>query len=113
MERIFIIVSTICNLKIHQFLCIYMLISSPLSGRLFGDDVGRHHRLTVLVLGFTDVVSKVDGLHVFYSHDALGDACSVAHPPVNQPPGGVDVNRTAVLNNITNMIYCHYVICWC
>ncbi len=68
---------------------------------LLGDDFGRHDCLTMLVLGFTDVVSKVDGLHVVYSHDALGDPRGVAHTSVNQPPGSLDVNRTVVLRNET------------
>lgn len=34
--------------------------------RLFGGDVDCNDCLTVLVFGFTDVVSKVDGLHVLY-----------------------------------------------
>ena len=70
---------------------------------LFGDDVDGHDRLTVPVFGFTDVVSKVDGLHVLHGHDTLGDPCGVTHVPVNQPPGGEDVNRTKVLHNKTNM----------
>lgn len=53
---------------------------------LFGDDVGCHNCLTMLVLGFTDVDSKVDGLHVFYSHDALGDPRGVTYASVDQPP---------------------------
>lgn len=68
---------------------------------LLGDDVGCHNCLTMLVLCFTDVVSKVNGLHVVYSHDALGDPRGVAHTSVNQPPGSVDVNWTVVLRNKT------------
>lgn len=66
---------------------------------LFGDDVGRHNCLTMLVLGFADIGPKVDGLHVFYSHDALGDPRGVAHASVNQPPGSLDVNWAIVLHN--------------
>uniref|UniRef100_A0A8D0B0F8 Uncharacterized protein n=1 Tax=Sander lucioperca TaxID=283035 RepID=A0A8D0B0F8_SANLU len=69
------------------------------------DDVDRHSCLTVLVLGVTDVVSKVDGLHVFYSHDTLGQARGVAHSSVNQPPGRLDANWATVLHNKTNRIY--------
>uniref|UniRef100_A0A3B4YRN2 Uncharacterized protein n=1 Tax=Seriola lalandi dorsalis TaxID=1841481 RepID=A0A3B4YRN2_SERLL len=65
--------------------------NAALNSGLFGDDVDCHDRLTVLVFGFTDVVPKVNGLHVLYSHDTLGDPC------------GVDVNRTVVLHNKTNM----------
>ena len=113
-------VTAVCNLKIHPFLCIYtcgfhlagvLLLrlddtvttnetrTRPPSLRLFGDDVGRQDRLTVLVLGFTDVVSEVDGLHVLYGHDALRHPRGVARPSVNQPPGRLDVNWTAVLHN--------------
>lgn len=67
--------------------------------RLFGDEVGRHDRLTAWVLGFADVVSKVNGLHVLYSHDTLGDPRDVAHTSHNQPPGSVYVNRTATLHS--------------
>lgn len=52
----------------------------------------------MLVLGFADVVSKVDGLHVLHTEDALGDACRVAHPSVDQPPRRLNVNRTLVLD---------------
>lgn len=79
-------------------------LTSNTTPGLFGDDVGHHNCLTVLVLGFTDVVSKVDGLHVFYSHDALGDPRGVAHTSVDQPPGGLDVNWAAVLHNKTKVI---------
>lgn len=78
---------------------------------LLGDDVGHHNCLTMLVLGFTDVVSKVDGLHVVYSHDALGDPRGVAHTSVNQPPGSLDANWTVVLRSKIHQIYYHYVIC--
>lgn len=77
---------------------------------LFGDDVGPHSCLTMLVLGFTYVVSKVDGLHVLYSHDALGDPRGVAHTSVNQPPGSLDVNWTVVLRQKPNLIDYQYVI---
>lgn len=50
---------------------------------LFGDNAGRHNCLTVPVLGFTDVVSEVDGLHVFYCQDALGHPSDVTHASVN------------------------------
>lgn len=52
----------------------------------------------MLALGFTDVVSEVDGFHVLYSQDALCDARGVAQTSVNQPPGGLDVNRPVVLH---------------
>uniref|UniRef100_A0A3B5A3E5 Uncharacterized protein n=1 Tax=Stegastes partitus TaxID=144197 RepID=A0A3B5A3E5_9TELE len=65
---------------------------------LFGHDAGRHTRLAVLVLGFTHIVSKVDGLHVLDGHDALRHPGGVAHPSVDQPPGGLDVNWTVVLH---------------
>lgn len=64
---------------------------------LFGDDVSRHNGLTVQVLGFTYVGSKVYGLHVFHGHDALGEPRSATHAPVHQPPGSVGVNRPLVL----------------
>lgn len=67
---------------------------------LFGDDVGCHSCLTIQVLGFTDVPAKVDGLQVLYGDDALGDPGGVTHASVNQPPGAVDVDRTAVLNSV-------------
>lgn len=69
------------------------------SPRLLADDAGRHDCLAVLVLGFTDVVSKVDCLHVLDGQDTLGDACRVAHASVDQPPGRLNVNRTLVLHN--------------
>lgn len=53
---------------------------------LFGDDVGCHNSLTMLVLGFTHVDSKVDGLHVFHSNDALGDTRGVTYASIDQPP---------------------------
>lgn len=77
--------------------------------RLFGDDVGRHNCFTMLVLGFTDVVSKVDGLHVFYSHDTLGDPRGVTQASVNQPRGSVDVNWALVLHNKKHDLLS---VCW-
>uniref|UniRef100_A0A3B4UCM5 Uncharacterized protein n=1 Tax=Seriola dumerili TaxID=41447 RepID=A0A3B4UCM5_SERDU len=65
--------------------------NAALNSGLFGDDVDCHDRLTVLVFGFTDVVPKVNGLHVLYSHDTLGDPCGVGHTPVHQPPGETPV----------------------
>lgn len=78
---------------------------------LLGEDVGHHTSLSVLVLGFTDVVPKVDGLQVLDSQDALGDPGGVAHPSVDQPQGHVDVNWTVVLHNETK-IYYHCVVYW-
>uniref|UniRef100_A0A3Q3FPN2 Uncharacterized protein n=1 Tax=Labrus bergylta TaxID=56723 RepID=A0A3Q3FPN2_9LABR len=45
-------------------------------------------------------ISKVNGLHVLYSHDALGDPRGVAHTSVHQPPRGLDVNRSGAQNTL-------------
>lgn len=66
---------------------------------LFGDG-GPHDCLAMLALGFTHVFSKVNGFHVLYRQDALGDARGVAHTSVNQPPGSLDVNGSGALHNM-------------
>lgn len=65
--------------------------------RSWRGDCGRHSCLAVYVLGFTDVVTEVDSLHVLHRQDALGDPGGVAHASVHQPPQRLDVNRTLVL----------------
>lgn len=62
-------------------------VSQGLLEGLFGDDVEWQNRLSVLVFGFADVVSKVNGLQVLYSQDTLRDPRGVPHAPVHQPPG--------------------------
>lgn len=66
---------------------------------LFGEG-GPHDCLAMLALGFTHVFSKVNGFHVLYRQDALGGARGVAHTPVNQPPGSLDVNGSGALHNM-------------
>lgn len=67
--------------------------------RLFGDDARCHNGLSMRVLDFTHVVPEVDGLHVLHGHDALRDPRGVGHASLNQPPGGLDVDRTLVAHD--------------
>lgn len=66
-------------------------------------DTGCHDCLTILVLGFTDIVSKVNGLQVLHRHRALRETRGVAHTSVNQPPGCLDVDGPVFLHMKHNM----------
>lgn len=69
------------------------------SSEVFGDDVGHHDCFTVPVLGFADIIPKVDGLHVLDGQDGLGHSRRLARASLNQPPGGMSVNWAPVLHN--------------
>lgn len=71
----------------------------PCPSEVYGDDVSDNNCFTMAVLGFADILPKVDGLHVLDGQDALRHSCRVTCTSLNQPPGSVYMNWALVLQN--------------